>query len=228
MAPIWEKEWWTGRNDLYLDDAKIKIVYDDLESIKNREIQTARDNCREAIRNLNQVRGMEYVYQIGENSFDELYDVQIVSVVDAIKKQVEAKVADIEAYDNASFFEKVGSTLAMTGAKLGEGVLSVFESIGDGVISVAGFVGGALGNKEFQDGCAEAIKKSWSHDVFNFYYNSDFAKASVYTENSGLASIAKLAGQTAGYLALGGFASGVGATWATSGKGVIKAIGSFA
>lgn len=228
MAKIWEKEWWTGRNDLYLDDAKIKIVYDDLESIKNREIQTARDDCREAIRNLNQVRGMEYVYQIGENSFDELYDVQIVSVVDAIKKQVEAKVADIEAYDNASFFEKVGSTLAMTGAKLGEGVLSVFESIGDGVISVAGFVGGALGNKEFQDGCAEAIKKSWSHDVFNFYYNSDFAKASVYTENSGLASIVKLAGQTAGYLALGGFASGVGATWATSGKGVIKAIGTFA
>lgn len=228
MAKIWEKEWWTGRNDLYLDDAKIKIVYDDLESIKNREIQTARDDCREAIRNLNQVRGMEYVYQIGENSFDELYDVQIVSVVDAIKKQVEAKVADIEAYDNASFFEKVGSTLAMTGAKVGEGVLSVFESIGDGVISVAGFVGGALGNKEFQDGCAEAIKKSWSHDVFNFYYNSDFAKASVYTENSGLASIVKLAGQTAGYLALGGFASGVGATWATSGKGVIKAIGTFA
>ena len=228
MAKIWEKEWWTGRNDLYLDDAKIKIVYDDLESIKNREIQTARDNCREAIRNLNQVRGMEYVYQIGENSFDELYDVQIVSVVDAIKKQVEAKVADIEAYDNASFFEKVGSTLALTGAKLGEGVLSVFESIGDGVISVAGFVGGALGNKEFQDGCAEKIKKTKAHDFFNFYYNSDFAKASVYTENSGLASIAKLAGQTAGYLALGGFASGVGATWATSGKGVIKAIGTFA
>ena len=228
MAKIWEKEWWTGRNDLYLDDAKIKIVYDDLESIKNREIQTARDNCREAIRNLNQVRGMEYVYQIGENSFDELYDVQIVSVVDAIKKQVEAKVADIEAYDNASFFEKVGSTLALTGAKLGEGVLSVFESIGDGVISVAGFVGGVLGNKEFQDGCAEKIKKTRAHDFFNFYYNSDFAKASVYTENSGLASIAKLAGQTAGYLALGGFASGVGATWATSGKGVIKAIGTFA
>ena len=228
MAKIWEKEWWTGRNDLYLDDAKIKIVYDDLESIKNREIQTARDDCREAIRNLNQVRGMEYVYQIGENSFDELYDVQIVSVVDAIKKQVEAKVADIEAYDNASFFEKVGSTLAMTGAKVGEGVLSVFESIGDGVISVAGFVGGVLGNKEFQDGCAEEIKKTKAHDVFNFYYNSDFAKASVYTENSGLASIAKLAGQTAGYLALGGFASGVGATWATSGKGVVKAIGTFA
>lgn len=228
MAKIWEKEWWTGRNDLYLDDAKIKIVYDDLESIKNREIQTARDDCREAIRNLNQVRGMEYVYQIGENSFDELYDVQIVSVVDAIKKQVEAKVDDIIAYDNASFFEKVGSTLAMTGAKFGEGVLSVFESIGDGVISVAGFVGGALGNKEFQEGCATVIKKSWSHDIFNFYYNSDFAKASAYTENSGTASIVKLAGQTAGYLALGGFASGVGAAWATSGNRALKAIGTFA
>lgn len=232
MAKIWEKEWWTGRNDLYLDDAKIQMVYEDLESIKNKEIQTARDNCRDAIRQLNQVKGMDLVYNnafsIGENAFDELYDVQITSVVDAIKKQVEAKVADIEAYDNASFIEKVGSTLAMTGAKVGEGVLSVFESIGDGVISVAGFVGGALGNKEFQDGCAEAIKKSWSHDVFNFYYNSDFAKASAYTENSGLASIAKLAGQTAGYLALGGFASGVGATWATSGKGVVKAIGTFA
>lgn len=232
MAKIWEKEWWTGRNDLYLDDAKIQMVYEDLENIKNKEIQTARDNCRDAIRQLNQVKGMDLVYNnafsIGENAFDELYDVQITSVVDAIKQQVEAKVADIEAYDNASFIEKVGSTLAMTGAKLGEGVLSVFESIGDGVVSVAGFVGGALGNKEFQDCCAEAIKKSWSHDVFNFYYNSDFAKASAYTENSGLASIAKLAGQTAGYLALGGFASGVGATWATSGKGVIKAIGTFA
>ena len=231
MAKIWEAEWWTGRSkkqsDLYLKEENVKIVKEDLEYIKNKVIQEERLNCQEALRALNQVKGMEYVANIQEDSFNEIYD-NIESAVEAIIQQVDAKVADIKAYDSASWLKKAGSTVAMTGAKFGEGILSVFESIGDGVVSVAGYIGGALGNKSFQDGCANFIKKSWSHDVFNFYYNSDFAKASLYTEDSGIASIVKVAGQTASYLALGGFASGVGASWATSGKGLLKAAGTFA
>ncbi len=231
MAKILEAEWWTGRSkkqsDLYLNEENVKIVKEDLEYIKNKVIQEERLNCQEALRALNQVKGMEYVANIQEDSFNEIYD-NIESAVEAIIQQVDAKVADIKAYDSASWLKKAGSTVVMTGAKFGEGILSVFESIGDGVVSVAGYIGGALGNKSFQDGCANFIKKSWSHDVFNFYYNSDLAKASLYTEDSGIASIVKVAGQTASYLALGGFASGVGASWATSGKGLLKAAGTFA
>lgn len=219
-------EWLSGRNSLYKNDAAINNLYDELNSIKTGPIETARQDCRDAIKRLNSVKGMEYVGTIGEESFDSIYD-EICSAVDIIKQQVEGKVADMDAYSNAKWYEKVGSTATMTLFKAGEGFLSVFESIGDGLVSVAGFVGGGLGAKGFQEGCAKIIQKSLSHDLFNFYYNSDFAKASAYTEDSGAASIVKIAGQTGAYLLLGGFASGAAGKLASSGSKLVQGAGKF-
>ena len=219
-------EWLSGRNGIYKNDTAINNLYAELDDIKNNTIDNARNDCREAVRNLNLVHGMEYVANIGEESFDAIYD-EIDSAVEIIRKQVEGKVADIDAFSNATGWEKIGSTLVMTGVKFGEGALSVFESIGDGLVSVAGFVGGGLGAKGFQEGCAKIIQKSWSHDLFNFYYNSDFAKASLYTEDSGAASIVKIAGQTGAYLLLGGFASGAAGKLASSGSKLVQGAGKF-
>lgn len=219
-------EWLSGRNGIYKNQTAITNFYAELDDIKNNTINNARNDCREAVRNLNLVHGMEYVANIGEESFDAIYD-EIDSAVEIIRTQVEGKVDDIDAFSQASGWEKFGSTLVMTGVKFGEGALSVFESIGDGLVSVAGFVGGGLGAKGFQEGCAKIIQKSWSHDLFNFYYNSDFAKASVYTEDSGAASIVKIAGQTGAYLLLGGFASGAAGKLASSGSKLVQGAGKF-
>lgn len=220
-------EWLSGRNGIYKNQTAITNFYDELDDIKNNTINQARNDCREAIRNLNLVHGMEYVANIGEESFDAIYD-EIDSAVEIIRTQVDEKVADIDAFSKASGWEKIGSTLVMTGVKFGEGALSVFESIGDGVVAVGGFVAGVLGDTKGQENAANFIKKNWSHDIFNFYYNSDFAKASAYTENSGAAAIVKLAGQTASYLALGGFVSGLGGVGAKSTNVVVKGLGKFA
>ena len=116
-------EWLSGRNSLYKDDAAINNLYDELNSIKTGPIETARQDCRDAIKRLNSVKGMEYVGTIGEESFDSIYD-EICSAVDIIKQQVEGKVADMDAYSNANSYEKVGSTATMTRFKAGEGFYS--------------------------------------------------------------------------------------------------------
>lgn len=209
--------WLTGRNELYLDSDKLETVYSDIDDIKKVKIENAKNDCHDAIVELNKVKGMSYIGPINETAFDEIYDL-IGDAVVAIRTQIEEKQEGIEAYSNASTFSKITSSIAMGAAKFGEGFLSVFEAIGDGLVSVGGFLAGAVGNKDLQNSCAEYVKKSWSHDVFNFYYKSDFAKASIFTEDSGIASIAKLTGEVTGYLALGGFVSGAAGSVSKAGK----------
>ena len=209
--------WLTGRNELYLDSDKLETVYSDIDDIKKVKIENAKNDCHDAIVELNKVKGMSYIGPINETAFDEIYDL-IGDAVVAIRTQIEEKQEGIEAYSNASTFSKITSSIAMGAAKFGEGFLSVFEAIGDGLASVGGFLAGAVGNKDFQNSCAEFVKRSWSHDVFNFYYKSDFAKASAFTEDSGIASIAKLTGEVTGYLALGGFVSGAAGSVSKVGK----------
>lgn len=230
MAKIWEAEWWTGRSkeakDLYLDDDKMKQLKESINNIPTI-ITTEKDNCHAALATLNNVAGMEYIASIPEDTFDGLYD-DIKKMVEALGTKVTEQEAAIVAFDKAEWDERLASTLAMTGAKFGEGFLSVFESIGDGLVAVGGFVAGISGWQAGQDAAANFIEKSWSHDIFNFYYNSDLAKASYYTENSGIASIVKMAGETASYVVLGGFLSGLGEVGAKSGNALAKGLGTFA
>ena len=231
MAKIWEAEWWTGRSketkDLYLDPDKMKQLEESINKNIPTIITTEKDNCHAALATLNNVAGMEYIASIPEDTFDGLYD-DIEKMVEALGTKVTEQEAAILAFDKAEWDERLASTLAMTGAKFGEGFLSVFESIGDGLVAVGGFVAGISGWQAGQDAAANFIEKSWSHDIFNFYYNSDLAKASYYTENSGIASIVKMAGETASYVVLGGFLSGLGEVGAKSGNALAKGLGTFA
>lgn len=222
--------WLTGRDakesDVYLDEAKVDQVVSSIKSIGTGEVESARDAVHAAINELNNVNGVaQYVGSVEPGAFDGVFD-SVVSAISQIGEQIQSKANDIKTYEESAWYEKLGSTFAMAGAKFGEGILSVAEDLGDGVVSVVGWV--APKDSGVEKWCGKFVEKNWSHDAFNFYYNSEFAKKSAFTEDSAAASAFKLAGSTTGYLALGGFASGAGSVVATKTLGATSKAGKAA
>ena len=222
--------WLTGRDekqsDVYANFEKVDTVVENIKSVGKNEVETARDAVHEAMNKLNNVNGLaEYVGTVNIGDFDGVFD-GIASGIEEIGNQIQAKANDIKTYEESEWYEKLGSTFAMGAAKFGEGILSVAEDIGDGVVSVVGWV--APKDSGFEKSCSDFVEKEWSHDAFNFYYESDFAKKSTFTEDSAAAAGFKIAGSTTGYLALGGVASGFGGSMAANSTGRIsKAAGTF-
>lgn len=241
-------EFFTGRDpkaaDVYADFDRVADLTDKISKISKNDVDDAKMAIQEAVRAINNVNGFQqYVGTIPETQFDSTLDT-VATAISEVGKSITKAADDIKAYEESSPIEKLGSTVAMAFAKVGEGALSVLEDIGDGVVSLGGWVAGGLGFEGVANAAADFVEKDWSHDAFNFYYESDFAKASAFTEDSAIAGGFEILGSTAGYLALGGFASGAGAAIANSGKvaslvnsgsklakgagGLLKAAGTFA
>ena len=202
--------WLTGRDekesDVYANYDKVESVVSNIKSISSNQVEAARDAVNNALNQLNNVNGLaQYVGSVDAGAFNGVFE-SIASAIVQVGDQVKSKANDIKTYEESAWYEKLGSTFAMAGAKFGEGVLSVAEDIGDGVVSIAGWV--APKDSGFEKACNDFVKKELSHDAFNFYYKSDFAKKSTFTEDSGAAGAFKIAGATAGYLYLGGAVSG--------------------
>ena len=203
--------WITGRDpkesDVYANYDKVAIVSDSIRSISKNQVATAQENIYAAFEQLNNVKGLaEYVGTIEISNYDTVFET-ISTTVEEIANQLDGKAEDIKIYEEAPALAKIGSSLFMGVCKVGEGLLSVAEDLGDGVVSLAGFTIGAL-NKDFQNDCANFIKQEWSHDLFNAYYNSDFAKMSIFTEDSAISGGFKIAGKAIGYLYAGGVLAG--------------------
>lgn len=212
------KTWLTGRNGIYADPDKVSQINEQLETIKT-DLEDVKGEISDAIAQLNACTGFtEYVSQgnLDTHSFDPVIDAG-QDAVQVLVDQIQAKVDNITEYSEASLPKKAFATWAMMNAKIGEGVLSVAEDIGDGVVSVVGWV--APKDSGLEKGCAKFVNKEWSHDAFNFYYNSSLAKASAFTEDSGIAAGFKIAGSTAGYLALGGAIGGAAKAGGLAAKG---------
>lgn len=210
------KSFLTGHSDkeadVYANLDMVDLALEQLHSISTTTVSNAKDNVYEAIRKLNNVKGMaEQVGTIQTSGYDAMFQ----SITDSIKDielTLTDKVEMIKAYsdDSASATgKKVLSTLAMTVFKPLEGFVSVLEGMGDSVLSVVGWVGGLANNSKLQDKIASWVKKDLSHDLFNFYYNSNLAKYSAFTEDSALASATKVVGKTAGFIFAGGGIAGV-------------------
>ncbi len=226
-------EFFTGRDpkaaDVYADFDRVADLTDRISKISKNDVDDAKMAIQEAVRAINNVNGFQqYVGTIPETQFDSTLDT-VATAISEVGKAVTKAADDIKAYEESSWLEKAGSTITMAFAKVGEGALSVLEDIGDGVVSLGGWVAGGLGFEDAANAAADFVEKDWSHDAFNFYYESDFAKASAFTEDSAIAGAFEIAGSTAGYLALGGAisgAAGVAANSAKAGK-ALKAVGTF-
>ena len=204
--------WLTGRDDIkeksvVANFPLVEQVSTEIKTIGTTGVGNAQDAIYAALDALNSVKGMEYVGSITVSNYDSVFS-SITDMINGVAEQLEGKADDIKTYQESSFLEKVGSTFCMGAAKLGEGLLSVVEDIGDGVVSIVGFGAGLLGAKDFQQDCVNFMNKEWSHDAFNFYYESDFAKKSAITEDSAAASALKITGKVAGYIWGGYLAAG--------------------
>lgn len=202
--------WLTGRDekesDVYANYDKVESVVSNIKNISSNQVESARDAVHAAVNDLNNVNGLaQFVGSVDAGAFDGVFE-SIASAIVQVGEQVQNKANDIKTYEESAWYEKLGSTFAMAGAKFGEGILSVAEDLGDGVVSVAGWI--APKDSGFEQACKNFVEKEWSHDAFNFYYNSEFAKKSTFTEDSAAAAGFKIAGATTGYLYLGGAISG--------------------
>ena len=225
--------WVTGRNGIYEDEDKVESVKQDLNAVKI-QIENEKENLQQAVNKLNNIKGMaEHVGTINSAAFDGLFDVAD-DAVDAIIGLINGKVADIEEYNNSAWWEKAGSTTTMIFAKAGEGILSVGEGVLDaGATVIGGGTTWLLGRgaklvgwdsaasvlNSAHESVSDFVKTDLSHEAFSFYYDSDLAKASAITENSGAAMIAEGVGAAGGYLALGGFVSGLASASKVAGTG---------
>jgi len=225
-------EWLTGRSsaehDLATDRGLVDKFYEEVNRVCGNDgaVALARQNVCAAIQELNNVNGLnQYVGTVDAERYGSLFD-SIAQAIVSLNDAVQAKVEEIYEYDDASFGEKAWATVTMAGAKFGEGVLSIAEDIGDGAISLVGWA--APKDSGLEKWAADFVEKDWSHDAFNWYYNSDLAKKSVFTEDSRLAGAFKIAGSTVGYLGLGGFASGAGGVIASRTAGATSKLGRVA
>ena len=222
-------DWFTGHDreaeaDVIANYDKLDEVITNLNNIKTKEVETARELAKEALNNLNNVNGMQYVGNIDPDLLNKVFD-SIGQSISSIAIQMQQNAQDIKKYDEASFLEKVGSTVLMGVSKVGEGILSVIEDIGDAAVSIVGWSAGTVvglvddnAGQAIKDGTAEFVKKDFSHDAFSFYYDSDFAKKSAITEDSGAASLCKIGGEIGGYVIGAGALSAAGEALSAAGK----------
>ena len=204
--------WLTGRDekesDVYANFERVDEVVTSLKKVSTDTVTDAAEAVRAAVTELNQAKGMaEFVGQVNVDSFTPTFE-RVTSTIDQVATMIQQKADNIKVYEESKWYEKLGSTFAMAGAKFGEGILSVVEDLGDGVVSLVGWV--APKDSGVEKWCSDFVQKEWSHDTFNFYYNSEFAKKSTFTEDSAIAGAFKIGGQVATYMFAGGLVAGAG------------------
>ena len=215
-------------SDVYANYDVAQNVISAFQSIRSNELQTAQEAILQSINELNSVNGFaEYVGTVNVSEYTSVFE-YIDQKIDELETSMTDKVDRIKAYEQSPLGTKLLSTGGMLLSKVGEGFLSVFEGIGDGVVSIVGWGAGILGAKGFSEDCANFVKKNLSHDAFNFYYNSEFAKASMITEDSGIAKVAKFGGQMVGFMALGAGVTSMSKAFSASNISGLQSIGAFA
>lgn len=220
--------WLTGKDsDLNLDTAKADAALEELSSIAGTTVVDAGNSVTAAVSALSSVNGIGLlgVSIAPVSNFASVFD-QVGTLVTQVRDQLQSKYDSSVEYSEAKWYEKGAATLLMGLANFGEGVLSVAEDLGDGVCSVIGWGASKVGLDGVADTMTKVVESDWSHDVFDWaYYSRDFAKKSLFTEDSAIAGACRIGGQAVGYLYAGGAAKGLffSPETAAVGKGLLRA-----
>ena len=184
-------EWLTGHDekesDVYANMDEVKPLVEKINNVATKDVDAAKSKIDDAVNSLKKVNGVsEYIQNLDFSYLDSYYD-SIEKEIKGIATKLQSSADDIETYNKASWWEKGLSSLAMFSCKATEGLVSIVEDLGDGVASLGGWaVGGVVGifnkdaGKSIKDGVSSFVNAEWSHDMFNFYYQSDFAKKSAF------------------------------------------------
>ena len=209
--------------DLTYKEDDVNNGIEQLKATKN-DIKDTSTNIINQIRRINSARGYsEYVGEtIDTSSFTE-YDNACNEVVDGLIEGINSMVTSINDYNNSSWIEQDFADIGMALTKFTEGIFSFCEQILDGVITIVGFIpvniiDGINGNNDASTAFGEFIGKDYVGDWFYEQYETgifkDMNKASDFTHTSTAASVFKMGGEIAPYIALSivtGGAAGAGA-----------------
>lgn len=188
----------------------------------NRAINSLSDvntEIQAGINTINSATGANWI----DVDYSKLLQLQTTAedVIEEDIRVIQEKVTVIEDYENAPWLKKMFASAGMALTKFGEGIASTVEDLGDGVASIIGFVGGIF-SSDFQESCAEYVKKDHVGDWFNKQYESgalsSIQKYSWYSKDSLGANIFKGIGCAAPYVALS--MTGVGLVTETLAAGV--------
>lgn len=196
--------WGEGR--FCYDDEKVNRSKDLIKQAE-KALDSTKENIAKGFSSLLAAANIDRSPDLAENirtnePVIEKFPEECVSYLEELYKMVNSKQEEIEEYKNANGFKKFGMTLAMAGSKFIEGIASVGENIVDAGATLVGCVGG-LFNSDFQDSCAEFIKKDHVGEAFhNFNEWTGINKYSAMSENGTMAKIFKGVGTATGYVLL--------------------------
>lgn len=195
-----------GEGKFCYDDEKVNRSKDLIKDAE-KALDSTKENIAKGFSSLLAAANIDRSPDLAENirtnePIIEKFPEECISYMEELYKMVKSKQEEIEDYKNANGFKKFGMTLAMAGSKILEGIASVGENIVDAGATLVGCVGG-LFNSDFQDSCAEFIKKDHVGEAFhNFNEATGINKYSAMSENGTMAKVFKGVGTATGYVLL--------------------------
>ena len=220
-------KFFTGRSsELATNDSQVAATIQGIDNVVN-EIENTKGKFVSIINEINQMKGVADYFPttLPAGDYEDALE-DLKEYVRSIGTTLQSDVDAAKGFANAKMPEMLAATFGMAAAKTGEGLLSVVEDITDAGAAVVGGFSSIINHREWAKACENFIKSEWSHDVFNFYYNSDLAKKSFFTEDSALAGAFKIAGKTAGILyGAGAFAGATGLSGVSAGTGLLHTSG---
>ena len=220
-------KFFTGRSsELATNDSQVAATIQGIDNVVN-EIENTKGKFVSIINKINQMKGVADYFPttLPAGDYEDALE-DLKEYVRSIGTTLQSDVDAAKAFAESKFGEQFKATVGMAAAKTGEGLLSVVEDITDAGAAVVGGFSSIINHREWAKACENLINSEWSHDVFNFYYNSDLAKKSFFTEDSGLAGAFKIAGKTAGILyGAGAFAGATGLSGVSAGTGLLHTSG---
>lgn len=195
--------WGEGR--FCYDDEKVNRSKDLIKEAE-KALDSTKENIAKGFSSLLAAANIDRSPDLAENirtnePVIEKFPEECVSYMEELYKMVKSKQEEIEEY-KAHPVKAFLSTVGMAGSKLIEGIVSVGENIVDAGATLVGCVGG-LFSSDFQDSCAEFIKKDHVGEAFhNFNEWSGINKYSAMSENGTMAKIFKGVGTATGYVLL--------------------------
>lgn len=176
-----------------------------------KALDSTNGEIQKGISTVSSARGAENIDV--DFSYITNYQSQVIEYIEMMSTEISGKAQEIEEYQSAPWYKKLFATIGMGALKLVEGLGSFVENLGDGLVSIAGFVGGVF-SSDFQDACAEFVKKDHVGDFFYDQYEEGglqwLNKYSVMSHQSTAANVLKGFGTAAGYIAIGVATGGMG------------------
>ena len=182
-----------NKAEIYTQKLKSNLVdvKEKTNDISNKEDNTPTEYGADKISNTTRTisnKGINTFNKYGQKSVKQTKQ-NIEFAKDKIKKKIQNRTIKLKTKEIKGIVDKGNKTIKNVAQKNTKRIVKNAPKTAERTMKGTKVVAKqtARGAKGFQDGCAEVIKAEWSHDVFNGYYNSDLAKLSAFTEDSGIA-----------------------------------------